>query len=61
MAETFVRVLELAQALKFLQVGQITVAVDGTKVLANASKHAAASRAQPCLPRSGRRTRFPEE
>jgi len=43
LAETFVRVLELAQALKFLQVGQITVAVDGTKVLANASKHAAAS------------------
>jgi transposase len=41
--ETFVRVLELAQTLKFLQVGQITVAVDGTKVLANASKHAAAS------------------
>jgi hypothetical protein len=38
-----VRVLELAQALKFLQVGQITVAVDGTKVLANASKHAAVS------------------
>lgn len=43
LAETFVRVLELAQALKFLQVGQITVAVDGTKVLANASKHAAVS------------------
>jgi transposase len=41
--ESFVRVLELAQALKFLQVGQITVAVDGTKVLANASKHAAVS------------------
>lgn len=41
--ETFVRVLELAQALNFLQVGQITVAVDGTKVLANASKHAAVS------------------
>lgn len=41
--ETFVRVLELAQELKFLQVGQITVAVDGTKVLANASKHAAVS------------------
>jgi len=36
LAETFVRVLELAQALKFLQVGQITVAVDGTKVLAKA-------------------------
>jgi transposase len=43
LAETFVRVLELAQALKFLQVGQITVAVDGTKVLAHASKHAAVS------------------
>jgi transposase len=41
--ESFVRVLELAQALNFLQVGQITVAVDGTKVLANASKHAAVS------------------
>ncbi len=41
--ETFVRVLELAQALKFLQVGQITVAVDGTKVMANASKHSAVS------------------
>ena len=43
MQETFVRVLELAQALKFLQVGQITVAVDGTKVMANASKHSAVS------------------
>jgi transposase len=41
--ETFVRVLELAQKLNFLQVGQITVAVDGTKVLANASKHSAVS------------------
>jgi hypothetical protein len=38
-----VRVLELAQALKFLQVGQITVAVDGTKVMAHASKHSAVS------------------
>jgi transposase len=41
--KTFVEVLELAQALKFLQVGQITVAVDGTKVLAHASKHGAVS------------------
>ena len=41
--KTFVHVLELAQALKFLQVGQITVSIDGTKVLANASKHAAVS------------------
>lgn len=41
--ETFVRVLEMAQRLKFLQVGAITISVDGTKVLANASKHAAVS------------------
>jgi transposase len=41
--ETFVRVLELAQELKFLQVGQLGLAVDGSKVLANASKHAAVS------------------
>lgn len=39
----FVRVLELAQELKILKVGQITTSVDGTKVLANASKHAAVS------------------
>lgn len=43
LTQAFVRVLELAQALKILQVGQITVSVDGTKVLANASKHAAVS------------------
>jgi hypothetical protein len=36
-------VLELAQELKFLQVGKLTLAVDGTKVLANANKHATAS------------------
>jgi transposase len=41
--ESFLRVLELARELKFLKVGQITVAADGTKVLANASKHAAVS------------------
>ena len=43
LTESFVKVLQLAQQLKVLQVGQITVAVDGTKVLANASKHAAVS------------------
>ena len=37
------RVLELAQELKFLQVGQLTLAVDGAKILVNASKHAAVS------------------
>jgi transposase len=41
--QAFVRVLQMAQALKFLQVGQVMVSVDGTKVLANASKHAAVS------------------
>lgn len=39
--ETFVKVLELAGELKLSQVG--TVAIDGTKVAANASKHAAVS------------------
>ena len=43
LAESFVRVLELARELKVLKVGQITLAADGTKVLANASKHAAVS------------------
>lgn len=41
--ESFLRVLERARELKFLKVGQITVAADGTKVLAQASKHAAVS------------------
>jgi len=41
--ELFVRVLELARECKLLRVGQITVSVDGTKVLADASKHAAVS------------------
>jgi transposase len=43
LTESFVNVLQLAQELKVLQFGQITVAVDGTKVLATASKHAAVS------------------
>jgi transposase len=43
LTESFVKVLQLAQQLKVLQIGQITVAVDGTKVLANASKHSAVS------------------
>lgn len=43
LTESFVKILQLAQQLKVLQVGQITVAVDGTKVLANASKHSAVS------------------
>jgi transposase len=43
LTESFVKILQLAQQLKILQVGQITVAVDGTKVLANASKHSAVS------------------
>lgn len=43
LTESFVKVLELAQSLKLLKFGQITVAIDGTKVLANASKHSAVS------------------
>lgn len=35
--------MELAARCKFLKVGQVTVAIDGTKILANASKHSAVS------------------
>jgi transposase len=43
LAESFVRVLEMAQECKRLKFGQLTLAADGTKVLANASKHRAVS------------------
>jgi transposase len=43
LSESFVKVLQLAQQLKVLKFGQITVAADGTKVLASASKHSAVS------------------
>jgi transposase len=43
-AESFVKVLPLAQELKLARFGQIAVSVDGTKLAANASKHAAVSR-----------------
>lgn len=39
----FVRLLEMAQQCGLFKVGQLTVAVDGTKVLAHASKHHAVS------------------
>ena len=39
----FAQVLEMAARCQVLKVGGITVAIDGTKVLANASKHAAVS------------------
>ena len=41
LTESFVQVLQLAQPLQVLQFGQLTVATDGTKVLAHASKHRA--------------------
>lgn len=41
--ESFVHVLQLAQELNLLPVGQLTVAADGTKVLAHASKYSAVS------------------
>ena len=43
LTESFVEVLQLAQQLKVLKFGQLTVAADGTKVLASASKHSAVS------------------
>jgi transposase len=43
LAESFVQVLALAGEMHLLKVGKITVATDGTKILANASKHAAVS------------------
>ena len=41
--ESFVKVLPLAQQLKGLKFGELTVAADGPKVLASASKHSAVS------------------
>jgi hypothetical protein len=41
--ESFVKVLQLARELKILKVGQVTIAHDGTKIQANASKHSAVS------------------
>jgi len=43
LTESFVKVLQLAQQLKLIKLGQLTVAADGTKVLAHASKHSAVS------------------
>ena len=43
LAESFVQVLALAQELKLLKFGQLTLAADRTEVLANASKHSAVS------------------
>jgi transposase len=43
LAKNFHQVLELAARAKVLKVGQITLAQDGTKILANASKHSAVS------------------
>ena len=39
----FAQVLELAARCGVLKVGGVTVAIDGTKILANASKHSAVS------------------
>jgi len=43
LSHAFHQVLELAARARVLQVGDITVAIDGTKILANASKHCAVS------------------
>ena len=39
----FAQILEMAAGCGVFKVGQVTVAIDGTKVLANASKHSAVS------------------
>ena len=43
LSRSFAQVLELAARCRVLKVGEITVAIDGTKVLANASRHSAVS------------------
>ena len=43
LSSAFHQVLELAAHARVLQVGDITVSIDGTKILANASKHSAVS------------------
>lgn len=43
LTQAFKQILELSARCGVLQVGQITVAIDGTKILANASKHSAVS------------------
>lgn len=45
-SESFVKILQLAQELKLARFGQMTVSIDGTKIAANASKHAAVSYAR---------------
>lgn len=45
-SESFVKLLQLAQALKLAKFGQMTVSLDGTKIAAHASKHAAVSYAR---------------
>ncbi len=43
LTQAFAQILELSARCGVLKVGQITVAIDGTKILANASKHSAVS------------------
>jgi transposase len=43
LSECFLKVLQMAQELRVAQFGQMTISVDGSKVAANASKHAAVS------------------
>jgi transposase len=43
LASSFHQVLEMAARLQVLRVGEVTLAIDGTKILANASRHSAVS------------------
>lgn len=43
LASSFHQILETAARMKVLRVGEVTLALDGTKILANASRHSAVS------------------
>ena len=54
---SFQQVLEVAARLRVRRVGEVTLALDGTKILANASKHSAVSHGQPSSDRGAQSTR----
>ena len=54
--ESFVKVLQLAQVLKVIQVGQITLPVDDSEILQNSTKHSAVN-----YERTGQMIFYPEQ
>ena len=47
LASSFHQVLESAARIRVLRVGEVTLALDGTKILANASKHSGSPTHRP--------------